>query len=250
MMPILEFMDGHKLNQKARNMMKEISRREFMTHSARITGAVVGVMTLGAGIPLASAGEAGEIQFPQSSCGIKKTKAPKFLVAYASRCGSTGGVAEAIGQSLCHNGAIVDIRLINGVTDLTSYDAVVVGSAIRSDRWLSEATGFVEKNRQFLSKIPVAYFLTCLTMSQASKENQGKARSYLNPVITDVPEVKPVDIGLFAGVLDYGKLPFHIRMVMKIKMSSKGISEGDYRDWEAIRRWSDGLRPRFLARTG
>ena len=229
--------------------MKEISRREFMTHSARITGAVVGVMTLGAGIPMARAGEAAEIQFPQSSCGINKTKAPKFLVAYASRCGSTGGVAEAIGKSLCHNGAIVDVRLINGVTDLRSYEAVVVGSAIRSDRWLPEVTAFVEKNRQLLSGIPVAYFLTCLTMSRPTKENQGKARSYLNPEITDVPEVTPVDIGLFAGVLDYGKLPFHIRMVMKIKMSSKGVSEADYRDWEAIRRWSEDLCPKFLTRT-
>jgi menaquinone-dependent protoporphyrinogen oxidase len=229
--------------------MKKISRREFMTHSARLTGAVMGVMTLGAGMPIAGAGEAAEIQFPQSSCGINKTKAPKFLVAYASRCGSTGGVAEAIGQSLCHNGAIVDIRLINDVTDLTAYEAVIVGSAIRSDRWLPEAIAFVEKNRQLLSGIPVAYFLTCLTMSQPSKKTQGKARSYLNPVITATPEVKPVDIGLFAGVLDYGKLPFHIRLVMKIKMSSKGVSEGDYRDWEAIRRWSEDLRSKFLAKT-
>ena len=229
--------------------MKDISRREFMAHGARITGAVIGVMTLGAGIPLARVGEAAEIQFPQSNCGINKTKAPKFLVAYASRCGSTGEVAEAIGQSLCHNGALVDVRLINGVTDLASYEAVVVGSAIRSDRWLPEATAFVEKNRQLLSGIPVAYFLTCLTMSQPSKKNQDKARSYLNPEITAVPEVKPVDIGLFAGVLDYGKLPFHIRMVMKLKMSSKGVSEGDYRDWGAIRHWAEGLCPKFLAKT-
>ena len=40
-------------------------------------------------------------------------------------------------------------------------------------------------------------------------------------------------------------IPFHIRMVMKIKMNSKGISEGDYRDWKAIRRWSEGLRKVF-----
>ena len=229
--------------------MKEIRRREFIKHSARIIGAVVGGMTLGAGMPLVRVGEASEIQFQQSSCGINNTKAPKFLVAYASRCGSTGGVAEAMGQSLCHKGAIVDVRLIIGVVDLSSYEAVVVGGAIRSDQWLPEATAFVEKNRQFLSGIPVAYFLTCLAMSQPSRESRSEARSYLNPVITAVPEVKPVDMGLFAGALDYGKLPFHIRMVMKLKMISKGVSEGDYRDWKAIRGWSEGLRPKLLART-
>jgi len=185
--------------------MSDISRREFVTHSAGITGAVAGFMTLG--LPLARVGEAAEIKFPQSSCGNRKAKAPKFLVAYASRCGSTGGVAETIGQSLCHNGALVDVRLINGVTDLKSYEAVIIGSAIRSDRWLPETPSFVEENRQFLSGIPVAYFMTCLAMSHASKENQGKALSYLDPVIKAVPEVKPVDIGLFAGVLDYGN-PF------------------------------------------
>lgn len=230
--------------------MKEISRREFMARGARITGAVAGVMTLGAGIPLARVVEAGEIKFPQSSCGINKTKGPKFLVAYASRCGSTGGVAEAIGKSLCHNGAIVDVRLINAVTDLASYEAVVVGSAIRSDGWLAEAAAFVDKNRQLMARIPVAYFLTCLTMSRPSKKSRDKTRSYLNPVITSVPEVTPVDIGLFAGVLDYGKLPFHIGMVMKIKMSSKGVSEGDYRDWRAIRHWAEGLRPKFWQERG
>ncbi len=228
--------------------MKEMSRREFMAESAKITGAVAGVVALGAGIPLPHVGEAAEIRFPQSSCGIEKTNGPKILVAYASRCGSTGGVAEAIGQRLCNKGGRVDVRLVKGITDPTSYQAVVVGSAIRSDRWLPEATAFVEKNHQWLSRIPVAYFLTCLTLSRPSEENRGRARSYLDPLISAVPDVKPVDIGLFAGVLDYDKLSLFIAMVMKYKMSSKGISEGDYRDWEAIGRWAEGLRPKLLAK--
>jgi menaquinone-dependent protoporphyrinogen IX oxidase len=39
----------------------------------------------------------------------------KILVAYASRAGSTAGVAEAIGTALAESGAQVDVRLMKGV---------------------------------------------------------------------------------------------------------------------------------------
>lgn len=56
----------------------------------------------------------------------------KILVAYASRAGSTSEVAEVIGQELCSAGAQVDIRPINEVKNIESYQAVVVGSAIHA----------------------------------------------------------------------------------------------------------------------
>ena len=170
----------------------------------------------------------------------------KVLIAYASMSGSTGGVAEAIGQTFCNSGATVDVRLIGNVRELDSYDAVVVGSAVRSDNWLPEAKKFVETNRDALAKAPVAYFLTCLTLVNPAEGARRKALAFLNPVLNDAPEVKPVDIGLFAGTLDYGKLSWMVRLVMKQKMKDKGISEGDYRDWDDIRSWAAGLRSSLL----
>ncbi len=52
----------------------------------------------------------------------------KILVTYASRAGSTQGVAEAIGKSLADGGAAVDVRPMRDVQDLTPYRAVVAGS--------------------------------------------------------------------------------------------------------------------------
>jgi menaquinone-dependent protoporphyrinogen IX oxidase len=37
-----------------------------------------------------------------------------------------------------------------------------------------------------------------------------------------------------------------IRMVMKSKMKSKGVPEGDFRDWNAIRSWAGGLTSRLV----
>jgi menaquinone-dependent protoporphyrinogen oxidase len=152
--------------------------------------------------------------------------------------GSTGDVAQAIGNTICGHGAAADIRLIKNVNTLTPYDAVIVGSAVRSDKWLSEAIRFVEINRQALSQIPVAYFLTCLTLTRPSEENLRRARSYMDPILNGVSEVKPLDMGLFAGVLDYSKYSAGMGAVMRYKMWSKGVEEGDYRDWDAIKSWA------------
>ena len=163
----------------------------------------------------------------------------KILVAYASKCGSTGEVAEAIGQALCEAGAAVDVRLAQNVTDVSPYRAVIVGSAIRVGRWLPDAIKFVETHQEALSQVPVAYFLTCMTLEDDTEENRRTVAAYLDPVREIV---QPVDVGLFAGSMDPSKLSFVFRLMMK----AMGTPEGDYRDWEAIRAWADGLRPALL----
>jgi menaquinone-dependent protoporphyrinogen oxidase len=39
----------------------------------------------------------------------------RILVAYASRAGSTAGVAEAVGRTLAQSGAQVDVRCMQDV---------------------------------------------------------------------------------------------------------------------------------------
>ncbi|KPK22371.1 MAG: hypothetical protein AMK69_19995 [Nitrospira bacterium SG8_3] len=184
--------------------------------------------------------------FPESKCGLEGQNKHRVLITYASRCGSTGGVAEAIGQALCNNGVAVDVCLVANVKDLSSYQSVVVGSAIRRSKWLPEAVEFVEENRDFLKEVPVAYFLTCLALSRNTEETRLKAKAYLDPVFKAVPQVQPVNTGLFAGVLDYSKLSWGMRMVMRRKMDKFGVKEGDYRDWDAIGAWTSLVRSRLL----
>ena len=166
----------------------------------------------------------------------------KILVAYATKAGSTAEVAAEIGRVIeSKGGCQVDVRPVGKLNGVDGYDAVVIGSAIRAGKWLPEATKFVEKHRDALGRVPVALFTVCLTMKDDTEENRRTVAAYLDPV-REV--VQPVEMGLFAGVMDYSKLPFILRLMMKAMKSP----QGDFRDWEAIRAWADNICPLLLQR--
>ena len=166
----------------------------------------------------------------------------RILVAYATAAGSTGEVAEAIGEALRDGGTAVDVRWAKEVDDVTGYRAVVVGTGVRAGRPYQEAVSFVEGHQQVLGQVAVAYFAVCMTMEQDTEENRCEAETFLNPVREAAPQVEPVAVGLFGGAMDYGKLPLPLRLMMKAMKRP----EGDARDWEAIGAWARELRPKLL----
>ena len=166
----------------------------------------------------------------------------KILVTYASRLGSTAGVAEAIGKTLTDNGAEVEVRRMEEVTDLTPYHAVVAGSAIRGNQWLPEAMQFIQKHQAALRQKPFAAFLVCMTLAMKNGEKyRPHVATFLDPVRA---LVRPVSEGLFAGVLNIGKVEsFSNRLKFRISVLFGVWQEGDHRDWNAIREWAAGLGP-------
>ncbi|HEX2978978.1 MAG TPA: flavodoxin domain-containing protein [Anaerolineaceae bacterium] len=166
--------------------------------------------------------------------------AEKILVAYATRSGSTAGVAQAIGQTLAENGAEVDVLPVSEVSDLSPYQAVVMGSAIHGKRWLPEALRFVERHQAELRRKPFAAFLVCITLSMA---NPDQYRPFVSDMLAPVRAlVRPVSEGLFAGSLDFSKIGFSLRgQLMRIPVWMGLWKQGDHRDWAAIQAWARSL---------
>jgi menaquinone-dependent protoporphyrinogen oxidase len=81
------------------------------------------------------------------------------LVTYASKYGSTGGVADAIGKELCTKDVAADTVLMKNAGNISSYQGVVIGSAIYMGKWMPEAVDFVEKNRDILRQVKVDPFV-------------------------------------------------------------------------------------------
>ncbi len=170
----------------------------------------------------------------------------KILVTYASRAGSTAGVAEAIGQTLADSGIAVEVLPMHEVTDLAVYRAVVAGSAIQAAQWLPEAMQFVQAHQAVLKQKPVATFLVCMTLAMPKADQYRTfVADFMKPVRA---LVNPVSEGLFAGALDIDKIPsFRDRLKFRLSIALGVWKAGDHRDWAAIRAWAADLKPLLAA---
>jgi menaquinone-dependent protoporphyrinogen oxidase len=169
----------------------------------------------------------------------------KILVTYASRAGSTAGVAAAIAEALTASDVQVDVCPMNDVKDLSPYRAVVAGSAIRGQKWLPEAMQFMQTHRTALAQKPFAAFMVCITLSMpnADKYRQGLT-AWMEPVRS---LVKPVSEGYFAGTLDFSQVPLTFNTLLMRTVTIFGVwKKGDHRDWDKIRAWAENIRPLLL----
>jgi menaquinone-dependent protoporphyrinogen oxidase len=131
------------------------------------------------------------------------------------------------------------------VKDLSQYQAVVAGSAINGGAWLPEAMQFMHAHQNELKSKPFAAFLVCMTLSMRNGEQyRSHVAKWLEPTRA---LVRPVSEGLFAGGLDISKVPsFGDRFKFRLSVMFGVWSEGDHRDWNAIRTWAESLRPLLL----
>ena len=158
----------------------------------------------------------------------------RTLVTYATRCGSTREVAQAIAAELEQRGGSVDLLPLQQAARLAEYDAVVLGSAVRFGRWLPEALKFVEQNRAALNQKQTAVFTVHLMNLGDDEASRTARQAYLDPVRA---LVTPAAEAFFAGVGDSSKVSFLERIIAKMVKSP----EGDFRNWDAIRSWGRSI---------
>ncbi len=196
---------------------------------------------------------------------------PRALVAYASRHGSTEKVAEAVAASLRDGGFEVDVVSLRESPSPDGYDAVVVGGPMILG-WHRTARKFVARRRDSLARVPTAYFMTSMALTDTGsdsvsgvplfkdpwlarppadpdrlgrRERYAAPEHYLGDVLKAVPEVKPRSVAFFGGALDLTTMNVLERLFV---MLAVGATPGDARNWSAIGQWSRELAPLLLAR--
>jgi menaquinone-dependent protoporphyrinogen oxidase len=168
----------------------------------------------------------------------------KVLVAYASKYGSTKGIAEFIGEKLRLQGLETDVLEVGRVREAADYNAFVVGSAVYMFHWLKEARRFVSKNSVLLARNPVWLFSSGPIGTQSKNAEGRDVLEASGPKELDDLRalVKPRDHRVFFGALDGSRLTgimgFGYRMARRSKSARDEMPEGDFRDWKAIEAWT------------
>jgi menaquinone-dependent protoporphyrinogen oxidase len=154
------------------------------------------------------------------------------LVAYASKHGSTQGIAERIAEQLLQLGREAEARPVDAVENPGSYEAFVIGSAIYYGSWLKEATEWMRRNRAALAQHPVWLFsVGPLGTEIQDAEQQPKEMAEFQQAI------RPREQRNFFGALVHSKLSFAERVMVKAVRAP----EGDFRDWQAIDAWAASI---------
>ena len=188
----------------------------------------------------------------------------RILVAYATFAGSTVDVARAVGEEIAKSGLQVDVLPLSEVKSLEAYDGVVVGGPMIMG-WHRAALRFLKKNRGAFQRIPLAVFVTAMSLTQTGEtsvggvpvyvdeklprppENEGRLKfreryarlaNYLRPILTATRPVKPVSVGVFGGRLEYGRLKWWAVLFVMLIVQAPA---GERRNWPAIRSWAAGL---------
>jgi menaquinone-dependent protoporphyrinogen oxidase len=156
-----------------------------------------------------------------------------ILVAYASRMGATEEIAQAIGGRLQLAGFSVDVLPCGSQPTVANYDAVVVGSAIYLQRWEKAAKRLLREQVSDLATRPVWLFQSGPCGEDARTEQVSVQRKVAN-LAARIGCDPPVTFG--------GRLTAESATGPISRWMASGTAlAGDYRDFDRIHGWADGI---------
>lgn len=169
----------------------------------------------------------------------------KVLITYASRHGSTAGIAERVADVIGRAGLTVDLQEVEAGTDPESYDAFVIGGAAYMFHWLRPVTAFVKHNHRLLSRRPTWLFSSGpLGTDLVDDEGHDVLEASRPREFTELEDmVSPRGTMVFFGAWDPEEPPVGIgeRLVRMMPAAREAMPTGDFRDWEAIEDWANEI---------
>ncbi|MBI2780542.1 MAG: flavodoxin domain-containing protein [Chloroflexi bacterium] len=169
----------------------------------------------------------------------------RVLVAYASRHGSTMGIAQRIAAELERQEIPVAFKRVDEPIRVESYQACIIGSSVYLGRWEPQAAEFVRTNAESLSRRPVWLFCSGpVGTDHVDKQGRDALEAAQPKEFAEFADlIHPKAEQVFYGVYDPARKDATLaeRLIMKVPAIRNELPAGDFRDWDAIESWAEGI---------
>jgi menaquinone-dependent protoporphyrinogen oxidase len=191
----------------------------------------------------------------------------RILITYFTESGSTRQAAEVIDERLKETEHLqIDTCAVTDVSTVNGYDLVIIGTPNWFGKPAPKIQDLIKSNQRILKNTQTAMFFTCMSLSEITGDTFENISIFKDPVFENAPnpledmtmwekshaisyylkkikkvapEFVPIALAFFKGNLNYSKLSFSHRMIMKfISWFNKDVNEGDYLNEDALRKWS------------
>jgi menaquinone-dependent protoporphyrinogen oxidase len=158
------------------------------------------------------------------------------LVTAASKHGATREIAKEIARVLDEQGVSTELLDIDDVSDLSGYEAYVIGSGIYLGNWLKNAHRFLDIHAAELAQRPTWLFASGSIVGEPPVADDPDAlRTDLVERLVEATHAR--EHRLFAGKLDTSNLGLLERAAVR----AAHASEGDHCDWDEIDHWAEEI---------
>ena len=170
----------------------------------------------------------------------------EILVAYTTRSGSTGEVAEAIGARMREACLQIEVAPMRDLKAIGERTAVVLGAPLYMGGLPGDMHRFLERNRTALARPKTWFFV--LGPIEGKPEEFEQAHGQAEKQLAKYPWFIPENLRIFAGRFDVNRMPFPFSLARHLPaFPAKDLPAMDHRDWEAIRAWASQIARQLLS---
>ena len=162
------------------------------------------------------------------------------FVVYATRSGSTGEVAQAIGASVRKSGLAAGVAHVSQVDSVPRMTEVILGAPLYMGQFPKEFHRFLARHRGALEILKPWCFV--LGPTRTNPRDFEAARHQAVKQLARYMWFCPADVHVFGGRWDPKTLPFPFSLIRRLPGHPlEKIPAADVRDWAEIDEWAAGI---------
>ena len=163
------------------------------------------------------------------------------LIIYSTTDGQTKKICEVIKEHSINKNSYEIVPLDEAFhREVKQYDRIIIGASIRYGRHHPRIYEFIQYNKNILDKKKSAFFSVNVVARKPDK-NTPDTNPYIKKFLKKT-SWEPTKLGVFAGKIDYPRLSFInknvIRLIMLITSGPTNINNSyEFTDWQNVKKF-------------